>query len=276
MKKQPIIFFGTSEFAVPSLKKLIAENYDIKAVVTQPDSKAISPVKQIALIHKIPVIQPKKISISDLKKYQADLGILVAYGQIISDNILNSFKLGIINLHPSLLPKYRGPSPIQYVLLNNENATGVSLIKLDHGLDSGPLLAQKQINIANNDDYQSLSNKLSIEGANLIIKIIPAYINKEIKLIPQNNAQATFSKIINRGDAEIRLMDMKKNPKKIISKLKAYTPWPGVYFVYQKKRFKIIKAVLKNNHLQIEIIQPEGKKPQSMRDFINGYPDIKI
>jgi len=276
MKKQSVIFFGTSEFAVPTLKKLIAESYKIDAVVTQPDIKEISPIKQIALAHRIPVVQPKKLSLNDLKTYQADLGILVAYGQIINSEILNSFKLGIINLHPSLLPKYRGPSPMQYALLKHEQITGVSLIKLDKDLDSGPILAQKEINIDNDDNYLSLSKKLSTVGANLIINTLPRYINQQIQLTAQDNSQATFSKIINRNDGEVGLADIKNSPQKIITKLKAYTPWPGVYFTHQNKRFKIIKASLSNNQLRIELIQPAGKKSQSFHDFKNGYPDIKI
>lgn len=276
MNKQSIIFFGTAEFAVNSLKELIANNYEIKAIVTQPDIKEISPIKKIALEYKIPLVQAKKISANDLVPYQTELGILVAYGQIISVDILANFKLGIINLHPSLLPKYRGPSPMQYALLNNEKITGISLIKLEKGLDSGPILAQKEISIDPDDDYQSLSDKLSMLGANLLIDTIPRYIQNQIKLIPQDQNQATFSKIINRTDGEIKPQDIKTNPDETWDKLRAFTPWPGVYFIHQKKRYKIIKAVFNNHQLQIQVIQTEGKKPQSIADFRNGYPDIKI
>lgn len=276
MKNVSIVFFGTSEFAVPTLTKLLENSFKVDAIVTQPDTKEASPIKLFAINHKLPVIQPKKLTLADLKKYPADLGVLVAYGQIINQEILKYFKFGIINLHPSLLPKYRGPSPIQYALLNDENITGVSLIKLEKGLDSGPILAQKIINITKNDYYLDLSNKLSVAGAELMIDTIPKYLDQQIRLIPQDEAHATFSKIIHRNDGEISLADIKNNPHKIFTELKAFSPWPGIYFTYRNKRFKIIKANLKNSELQIELIQPEGRKPQSYQDFKNGYPDIKI
>jgi methionyl-tRNA formyltransferase len=274
MSRIPIIFFGTSEFGIPTLVELIKKSYNIKAVVTQP---GLTPIKKLASQYNIAVVQPTKINISDIIKYKAKLGVLVAYGQIINKKILDHFKYGIINLHPSLLPKYRGPSPIQYAILNNEKETGVTLIKLDEKLDSGPILAQESINITEYDNYISLSDKLSVIGANLIIKTIPDYLNNNIEQIKQNEKRANYSKIIKRSDGEVTINDLKNNSKKALTKLKAYSPWPGIYFIYKNKRYKIIDAHIDEyGKLRIDSIQPEAKKPQTYEAFKNGYPDIMI
>lgn len=275
-----IVFFGTSSFAVPTLQKLLDLHFDIVAVVTQPDKPqgrtkqcVPSPIKQLAQKYNLPVIQPEKLNLSDLKNYPADLGVLVAYGQLINPDIIKSYQYGIINIHPSLLPQYRGPSPVQSALLDASPETGTSIMVLDNNLDTGPIINQKKIFIASADDYLSLSNKLAILSADLLATSIDKYINKEITPVSQNNDHATYSKIINKKNGEIKLTD---HPEQIISKLKAFTPWPGIYFIWKNKRFKILSAHLNNNKLVIDTIQPEGKKSMIFAEFIKGYRDFNF
>jgi len=275
-----IVFFGTSNFAVPIMQKLLDLNFNIIAVVTQPDKPqgrtkqcAPSPIKLLAQKYHLPVVQPEKINLSDLKNYTADLGVLVAYGQLINPDIIKSFPNSIINIHPSLLPQYRGPSPIQSALLDGCRETGTSLMVLDNNLDTGPIINQKKIIIEPTDDFLSLSGKLAILSADLLAVSIDKYIDKKIIPISQNNAIATYSQIINKKNGEIKLTD---HPKEIINKLKAFTPWPGIYFFWKNKRFKILTAHLNNNKLVIDTIQPEGKKSMTYGEFIKGYRDFNF
>jgi methionyl-tRNA formyltransferase len=273
-----IIFFGTSEFAVPVLESLLKEKFNIAAVVTQPDKpqgrKQIlgsSPVKKTALLHNLPIIQPEKLDEKDIKQYKADLGVLVSYGQILNKKVLHAFPKGIVNIHPSLLPKYRGPSPIQYALLNKEKKTGVSIMKLDEGMDSGDIIAQKTLNISDLDDYLSLHDKLSNLGAQMIQAAIIGYNKEPEKLIHQIEKNASYSKIIIKKDGEIKLSDDIESIKR---KYKAFKFWPGIFFYWKEKRFKIIQAKFSKEHLSIEIIQPEGKKAMPFSEFLKGYPNF--
>ena len=272
--KEKIIFFGTSEIAVPFLKSLLKEELNIVALVTQPDRPHPSPIKTIALSNNLPIIQPERLKWADLAPFSPDLGVLVSYGQIINPTILKSLKYGILNIHFSLLPKYRGASPVQETLLNADKQAGVTLMKLSNKMDTGPIVAQESLIINGEDNYLSLIKKLSNLGTELISKNITNYINNKIKLKTQDEKLASYSKIIKREYGEIKLID---NPKKIIQKLKAYTPWPGIYFFWKNKRFKIKKAHLDEQwKLSIDIIQPEGKREMDFEEFKRGYQDFSF
>ncbi|MBI2012761.1 methionyl-tRNA formyltransferase, partial [Candidatus Curtissbacteria bacterium] len=208
-----IVFFGTPRLAQIILEKLIDSPFRPQLVVTAPDSKVgrslkpqLSPVKQTAAKHHIDVLEPKTLN-SHLRtgnetfsilNSQFDLAILVAYGKIIPKDILAIPKYGFINIHPSILPKYRGPSPIQSAILAGEKQTGVTIIKLDEEIDHGPILAQKKINITNHDTHAALVEKLGKLGDELLIETLPEYLDEKLKPKPQNHALATFTKKVTK------------------------------------------------------------------------------
>jgi len=285
-----IIFIGTSKFAVPALESLIKEKYNIITVITTPD-KPIgrkqelnhSPIKQTALKYNLPILQPEKIlsikkEILDLKP---DLIIVSSYGQIIPKEILDIPSLKCLNIHPSLLPKYRGPSPIQTTILNGDKATGITIMLMDEKMDHGSIISQIKINIKPNENYQDLEKKLSRESGNFLIKILPLYLNNKIKIQEQDESKASYTKILSREQGEI---DLNKSAQEIERKIRAFYPWPGTWFYLNKKRIKILKAkAIKKeketsiktgkDFLLLEIVQPEGKKPMTGKEFFRGYMD---
>ncbi len=298
-----IIFIGTPEFAAIILEKLIKSGYFPIAVVTGPDKpsgrKQIlvpSPVKVLAEKNKIPIFQPEKIINlkSEIKNLDPDLIILAAYGQIIPKDILDIPRYGALNIHPSLLPKYRGPSPIQTTILNGDSKTGVTIILMDEKIDHGPILGQKKI-IINKIDSVELTKILAELGGDLLIEILPKYLKGEIKPKPQNHSQATYTKFIKKEDGRI---NWQKSAEEIERMIRAYYPWPSVFTKIKNKILKIFKVkILKINHkkepgtvfltekkelavacgqdaLVLEEVQFEGKKRITAQEFINGYPWI--
>ena len=294
MKKLKIIFMGTPDFAAPALKQLVSNNYEISAVITAPD-KPIGrkqevtppPIKKLALQYKIPVLQPEKILNSswpkpDLKSQilnlNPDLIVVSAYGKIIPKEILDIPQYGSLNIHPSLLPKYRGPSPIQFAILNGEKITGATIMLMDEKMDHGPILAQEKIEIPSDETSQTLHDKLAQLGADLLIKTIPQYVQGEIKPKPQDEKNASYTKILTREDGKI---DWRKSAESIERQIRAFTPWPGAWTI-DGKRLKILKAKVvdkkdgltfktKRGYLLLEMVQPEGKKTMSGEEFIRGY-----
>lgn len=264
-----IIFFGTSEFAVPILQKLIDEKYNITAVVTQPDKpvgrKQIltpSPVKILAEEYGIDVIQPENLSqlpgiqSRNLKSKIKNLKLIVSasYGQIIPKHILDIPKYGALNVHPSLLPKYRGPSPIQYTILNGDKETGVTIMLMDEKMDHGPILTQEKMSVYCREDdiqecrlhrmrYIDLHDKLSQIGAELLIETIPKWLAKEIQPVPQDDANATYTKIITKEDGKI---DWTKSAEEIERQIRAFFPRPGCWTILnidgKEKRVKILEG----------------------------------
>jgi len=294
---------GTSQFAVPVLEKLI-ENYQIVGVFTQPDKPAgrkkelvQSPVKKMAIKNELPIFQPENIGndkeIKKIQELNPNLIIVVAYGQIISQKIINIPKFGVINIHPSLLPEYRGASPIQTAILNGDKKTGVSIMLIDEKMDHGPALTNQKLEIMNNDTTQILSKKLSILGAEILIKILPDYFAGKIKPQEQEHNKATFTKIITREDGQI---NWSKPSEEIERQFRALTLWPGVFTFWQGKRLKItdLKTSIYDNRaglvfltsnkkvaigcgagsIIIKKLQLEGKKEMDAKDFIIGYPDF--
>ena len=262
-----IVFLGTPDFASPSLQALLKlETLNLKLVITQPDKPVgrkkvltASPIKTLALKNNLTVGH----DLTEIKTIKPDLCIVVAYGKIIPQDILAVCPF--LNLHPSLLPKYRGPSPIQYALKNGDSETGVTIMELDAGMDTGPILVQEKANIEAEDNYPTLSKKLAEQGANLLVKTLQE--NPEPK--PQIIDKKTVTKLIKREDGEVNLKN--DPPEEIINKLRAFTPWPGIFTYYNDKRLKILKAHLSNGQLILNQVQLEGKKPISYQEFINSY-----
>ena len=237
-QKPSLVFFGTDEFAKIALDALKKANFNI---------------------------------VDDLP---ADLGVVASYGKILPKKILEQFRYGVLNIHPSLLPKYRGPSPIRTAIANGDAETGVTIIKLNEKMDEGPILVKSKYQISNDKKHSELRDELARLGAELLVKIIPDYIAGNIEVKPQCDADATYTKLITRADGKIDLHD---DANQIYNKFRAYEGWPGI-FTYQKSnlknknlRVKILDCRLENGKLKILTLQPEGKKPMGMLDYINGY-----
>jgi len=319
-KKTKIIFFGTPEFAVPALQALLTEGYNFILVITQTDKptgrkQALTPSPVKLEAQRLGLTVVEKLGAKEIlaggqsafggKIFAPDLGIVVAYGKIIPQKILDLFPLGVLNIHPSLLPKYRGPAPIQNAILNGDAETGVSIMQLDDKMDHGPILTQEKYSLTGQETYPDLSDKLSEIGAKLLIKILPAYLENKIELKPQDDSQATVIKMIERDDG---LLDFNKSALVLERQIRAYAPWPGCFaeFIVKGKKIviKIITAraddvgarrgapapvdnqpaigqfsfnngqlLIQCGHgaLVIKKLQPEGKKEITAEEFINGY-----
>lgn len=301
-----IIFMGTPDFSVPVLEGLI-DNYDVIAVVTQPDKVkdrkqeiTYSPVKAKAKEKNIKVIQPTKIR----KEYQEildlnpDIIITCAYGQIIPKEILSYPKYGCINVHASLLPKLRGGAPIHHAIMEGLTKTGITIMYMDEGMDTGDIITTKEIEILPEDNVGSLHDKLSILGKELLLETLPNIINGNITRIKQNNEEATYAYTIKRED---ELLDFNNTATSIHNKIRALNPYPVSYALLDNKIIKIytskitniktnnyipgtitniykdaIGVATKDYELLITRIKPEGKKEMSVKDFLNGIDKNKL
>lgn len=292
-----IIFWGTPLFALASLEAL-NELGLLRAVVTRASQPAgrgrqisDSPIKTWADQHNLPVLAPVKLDgnfVTEIKKYLPATFVIVAYGKIIKQDILDLSELPAINLHPSKLPEFRGPSPIQSVILTGQKNTAVTIMQLDAQMDHGPILAQEDIDITEGDNFLSLSEKLSQRGAGLLKKIIPEYLNGHIKPVAQDDSRATFCHLIQKEDG---LIDWSAPAEVIINKIRAYNPWPSAYSKVSGVDFKIFVAKISDKKLkvaEIEIqrdqffvgtgtlaieileLQVAGKKIMAAADYIRG------
>jgi len=266
-----IAFFGTPRLAQIVLESLIDSKFKPQVVITAPDEKAgrgqklqPSPVKQTALKHNIETSYQLPVT-----SYQLDLAILVAYGKIIPAEILTLPRLGFVNVHPSLLPKYRGPSPIQSAILEDEQTTGVTIIKLDEVVDHGPILAQEQTPILESDTHLTLVEKLGLLGADLLLTVLANYLNGSLQPKKQNHTLATFTRKIEKIDGYVDL-DNPPLKGKLDRMVRAFYPWPGVWIQLKTHNSKLITI----KFLPGNLIQPEGKKPMTIRQFLNGYPNF--
>lgn len=299
-----IIFIGTPDFAVPSLNKLIESNYNIIAVITQPDKKigrkqevVFSPIKKVALKNNIPLLQPHKIKniIEKIKELNPDIIITTAYGQIIPKSILEIPKFGCINIHGSLLPKYRGASPVHCAILEGEKETGITIMAMNEKMDEGDIISKSKINIKEKDTTETLHDQLSTLGANLLLETLPKIFSKKVKYTPQEHSKATYTKILKKEDGKI---DWNKPAEVIERKIKAFYPWPSTYANLKSKRLKINKAKIfkinntlkpgtifetenknlalkcKENALILEKVQLEGKKETTGQEFLRGHKNI--
>lgn len=279
-----IIFLGTSSFAAVALKALHEEGHEICAVITQPDQpvgkKQIitpPPVKVLARELELKVFQPATLKddsfFEEFKSWDCHLAVVTAYGKIIPQRYLDALKYGFINVHPSLLPKYRGPSPIQTAIMNGDEVLGVTIMKLDAGMDTGPMLAQVKFHPAPDETFTQIYDKLAALGAELLLETIPEYISGRLEPATQDDSQATITKMIERKDARI---DWSRSPQEIYNLIRALNPEPGTWTTWKDKTLNIKEAALENNELKIKTLQLEGKKETSLKDFLNGYPDFKI
>ncbi len=288
-----LVFFGSATYSIPALVVLLKHDYRI-IVVTIPDKPAgrglklkPNPLAAFAQEKRLTVPKPNKLDQDTLKDLQKvdksiELGICCVYGKIIPQSWLEYFPKGIINIHPSLLPKYRGSSPAQSALLNNDQETGISFIKMDKLCDHGPLLYQEKDKILLQDTSESLYKRLFDKAANKLPSVIENYLSGKLKPTPQKHSQASFTKMLQKKDGYIPLKDLKnalisKDQAKIIDlKRRAFTPWPGIYTQVkvksQEKRLKILKTSLKRGKLMIEQVQLEGKSPVTFLQFSSSYP----
>lgn len=267
-----IAFFGTPKFSVPILQS-IHQTFPISVVVSQP-SKPVgkgqrlshSAVGQYALKHDLPLITPTSLKDPQFKtqllQHSADLAIVVAYGKILPQWILEWPKHGAINIHASLLPKHRGASPIAASILAGDEITGLTYIAMNSKMDEGDIIYTSESTIEEHETMESLSIKLSTKASKDINNIIVDFLNNKLPLTPQNHSQATYSTMQAKDDG---LIDFNNPPADLERKIRAYHPWPGVWGEYKGKRVKLLPNGL---------IQMEGKKPTPIANFLNGYPDF--
>lgn len=292
---------GTPDFAVPSLKALKEAGYEIPLVITQPDKPAgrgrrlkPPPVKVEAERLGLKVYQPERIKENEelkkiLEEISPDLIVVAAYGKILPDWLLNLPKYGVINVHASLLPKYRGASPIQAALLNGERRTGITIMKVIPELDAGDILSQREVEIREEDDAQTLHDRLARVGAELLTETIPKLIKGEIEPKPQNHDEATYCPKITK---EMGRINWERSSEEIFNMVRAFTPWPGAFTYYSGRMMKLTKVrpaegegepgevieagrrlvvATGKGALEILRIKPEGRKEISGDEFIRGY-----
>lgn len=297
-----IVFMGTPDFAASALDALIQAGHEITLVVTQPDkpkgrSKELmpSPVKVCALKYNLPIFQPVRIkrpeAIEELKKYEADIFVVAAFGQILSQEILDMPRFGSVNIHASLLPKYRGASPIQSVIIDGEEKTGVTIIQMDAGIDTGDMLYKKEVVIEDTDNFETLHDKLAAVGAEAIVEALPLL--EAGKLIPekQNDGESSHVTMITK---EMGKLDFTKDAVVLDRLIRGMNPWPSAFTFYNGKQLKVweahvedatvsagcgevaevtkneIKVVTGMGLLCITSLQLEGKKRMSTHDFLLG------
>lgn len=275
-----IVFFGTPDYVLPILKAVHKKFVTgpgispIVAVVTQPPK----PVGRKQLLEYSPVdkwAHERNIetfySQNDLVKSNIDydLGILASYGQIISKDVIDTFSQGILVIHPSLLPKYRGASPIQAAIANGDAETGLSVLKMDEKMDHGPIVSQFKEDILPTDTFESLRTKIFDKAADFTAELIPFYVKQKAKPKEQNHIEATYTKILTKQDGFVDLT--KVDPAEVERKLRAYTPWPGIWTIHNEKRLKIINAHLEDGKLVLDEVQLEGKNPVTWKQFKEAY-----
>jgi methionyl-tRNA formyltransferase len=297
-----LVFCGTPRFAVPTLVRLVEAGFRVQLVVTQPDRPkgrglevVLSPVKQSALALRLPITQPESIKNNDglrgqLSDLKPDAIIVVGYGRIIPQWMLELPALGNINLHASLLPKYRGAAPIQWAIARGEISTGVTTMKIDAGLDTGDILLQQEIPIVADDTAETLAPKLAEVGADLTVTTLHGLGAGTIHFRKQDNSQATLAPILRKEDGRI---DFSRPAVEILNRLRGFQPWPGAFSQFRGKNLQVWQAAecnrgllpselkVEGNHLlagcghgsamELLEVQLEGKKRTSAADFVRGY-----
>ncbi len=278
------VFFSSSKFGLPLLEELQKE-FEVAAIISQPDKPqgrkqllTPTPISEYALTQNITLYRPKKITPQLPHQLpQTEFAFLFAYGKIIPPYLLNFFPKGIINLHPSLLPKYRGPSPVRSALIDCQKETGYSLMLLEEELDSGPILFQEKVPISATDNWQSLTEKIINRALPQLNSIIKKYLQGKIHLQTQDHSQASYTKKISHQTA---FLTAEIEPTKAVCFIRAMSPYPGAYIFVEvkgkRKELKIHQATTVNNLLKPQIVQLEGKKPVSWKQFLDGYPQAKF
>lgn len=303
-----IVYMGTPDFAVKALEAIIAAGHQVVAVVTQPDKEkgrgkavSMSPVKECALAHGIEVFQPVKLrmpeSVEVLRSYNADMFVVAAFGQILSKEVLDMPKYGCINIHASLLPAYRGAAPIQWAILDGLKETGVTIMQMDAGIDTGDILMEEKIAIDDTDTGASLFDKLSILGAEAIVKAIPLIEAGSITAVKQDDSKSNYAKMLNK---EMGKIDWAEDAQKIERYVRGLNSWPSAFSYINGKQLKIWKSEVAESSLEgqepgmiiatdktsftvacgtgalrIVEVQLEGKKRMDVDAFARGY-EIKV
>lgn len=300
-----IVYMGTPDFAVEPLEAIIKAGYEVAAVVTQPDKQKgrgkevkMTPVKECALRHGIPVFQPVKIkepeAVAELEKYQADLFVVAAFGQLLSEEILNMPEYGCINIHASLLPAYRGAAPIQWAVLNGEKESGVTIMQMDKGLDTGDMLLKRSVELSPKETGDSLHDKLMHLGAELIVEALSKLEKGELVPEKQKDELSSYAKKLTKAMGQI---DWSKDAVSLERWIRGLNSWPSAYTFFGGKTLKIWEAQVTEENgaqkaepgqvisvsregftvacgqgeLQILSLQLEGKKRVSTREFLLGY-----
>lgn len=303
-----IVYFGSPELSVPFLSALIQEaDFDVVAVVTQPEKpvgrKAVmtkSAIHEFAITHNIPALTYKSLRsedvVSELSKFNADIFVVVVYGKIIPKTVLDIPKFGCINVHPSLLPQYRGPSPFRYAILEGKKETGVSIMLLDEGMDTGPVLATQKFPINERETGESIQSKIVLIGVPLLLETLRQWTESKIKAVPQAEALATYSKMLEKNDGKI---DWSKSAKELDQQVRAFKPWPGTFFTWKEagknvrvsvhetlphrdmpdhtpgsivtEENRILVVCGDHTTLELVLIQPEGKQIMSSNDYVRGH-----
>jgi len=304
-EKLRILFAGTPEFAVPSLVKLCNSAHEIVALVSRPDrpkGRSRKPIwtetKKIAMKHEIPVFQPQDLKTPEfmetLKALSPDLIAVVAYGRIFPAYLLNAPRLGCINLHASLLPAYRGAAPINWAIANGEKKTGVTIMMMDEGMDTGDILTQKETPIGNEENAEELSRRLSLEGAGLLLETINRIAKNDIHAVKQDSDAATYAPLISRENGKV---DWGRGAEEIKNLVRAMTPWPCAHTTLEGKNLKIFKALAGegrgkpgeivstgdksldvatgNGILKILSLQIEGGRKMDASEFKRGRKNLK-
>ncbi len=282
-EKLKIVFLGTPEFGIKPLEALVNAGHQIIGVITAPDKPVgrkmiLTPlaVKSFVLEHKswnIKIYQPKDKNelLKIMEELRPDLAVVAAFGMIFTKEILEIPRYGFLNIHASLLPRWRGASPIQSAILAGDKETGITIMLLNEKMDEGPILTKSEIRSTKSETYKELEKKLSELGAELLIETIPKWINGEIKPRPQDNSKTIYCKKITKEDGLINWNE----PAEIIErKIRAFTPWPGAYTIINNKRLIIAQANLENGYLKIRRVKPEGKKEMDFKDYLRGNPEI--
>ena len=298
-----IVFMGTPEFALPTLEKIYNSSHSILSVITQPDrpkgrgqKQVDSPIKKFALENNLPILQPATVNtkefIASLLENRPDYIIVVAFGQILSETLLKVPKQFCINLHSSLLPKYRGAAPINRAILNGETRSGVTTMIMDKGMDTGDILLVDETPIEQNDDAQCLHDKLSEQGGKLVLETLSRLQKNDLLPTPQNSDLASYAPKLKKEES---LIDWKIDAESIFNKIRGLSPWPGTHTLYNGKRLAILKGEIVlgessdrpghveritdtgievgtgKNRLKITELKLEGKKAMQVKSFLSGY-----
>ena len=285
-KAPKFVFFGGADFSTEVLQYLLEAGWIPSLVITnkpQPVGRrqilTPSPVFDLAKQRQLPILEVAGLKggeiVNQIQSTKSPLGILVALGMIVPQNLINVFSDGIVNIHPSLLPKWRGPSPIQYSLLNGDNETGVSLMLLDKEIDHGPILTREKVNIKPDDTFPDLSITLSNLGAKLLIEKVPDYVSGKLKATNQDHSMMTFCKMIKREDG---LVDWHKKASQIYNQWRAFTPWPGIFTTWQGKRLKLIKINLTNVKASTPglVLEQDGQLLINCADFCLRIDELQL
>ena len=306
VEKRRVVFMGTPGFAVPALDALRdCPEVEVVAVYTPPDRRrgrgqnlAASPVKQRGRELGIPVVQPRTFRDSEavirLESLRPDAIVVVAYGRLLPADVLAIPQFGCLNLHPSLLPRHRGPAPVAGAILAGDETTGVTLMLLDEGMDTGPIIAQRQRPIDASDDAARLTETLFSDGAALLVETLPAWIGGSVAAVPQDDALATYTNKLERADG---LADWNLSAAELARRQRAYTPWPGLHTRWDDKEVKLLDVaptpgadaepglVTRTDAAELAVgsgagllavrrLQLEGRRPSDAADFLRGYPQF--